>query len=237
MVNGRRQGKSIEMKVQFKEVSKQFGKLMALDSVNFTIKPGEFVFLTGRSGAGKTTALRLITDYYRADKGEILLDNQRLSQLKTKQRLSKRRRIGMVFQEFKLIPQMTVAENVMVAVALRGAAKKKRHQEVEQALRLVNLEDKMAVFPAQLSGGELQQVCLARALAMKPDLLLADEPTGNLDPASSWELMNLLIKVNKQGKTVIMATHNVDIVNSFATRVITLEKGKIIGDKKKGKYQ
>ena len=225
------------MKVQFKEVSKQFGKLMALDSVNFTIKPGEFVFLTGRSGAGKTTALRLITDYYRADKGEILLDNQRLSQLKTKQRLSKRRRIGMVFQEFKLIPQMTVAENVMVAVALRGAAKKKRHQEVEQALRLVNLEDKMAVFPAQLSGGELQQVCLARALAMKPDLLLADEPTGNLDPASSWELMNLLIKVNKQGKTVIMATHNVDIVNSFATRVITLEKGKIIGDKKKGKYQ
>ena len=225
------------MKIDFQKVSKRFGKVAALDLISFSIKSGEFVFLTGRSGAGKTTIMRLITGYYQPDEGEIFLDGQSLGKLKMKQKLAHRRQIGMVFQEFKLIPQMTVAENVMVAVALRGVAKKARRREVEKFLKLVNLGDKANAFPIQLSGGQLQQVCLARALAMKPDLLLADEPTGNLDPASSWELMNLLIKINKQGKTVIMATHNVDIVNSFPARVIALDKGKIVGDRKKGRYK
>ncbi len=225
------------MKIQFQKVSKQFGPVAAVKNMSFAIEEGEFVFLTGPSGAGKTTVLRLISGYYFPDEGEVTLDGKRLTAMKKKELLQWRQRVGMVFQEFKLIPQMTVGENVAVALALRRVPKKERADQLMKVLATVGLEEKKDAFPAQLSGGELQRVCLARALAMEPEILLADEPTGNLDPASSWKLMDLLQKINKKGRTVIMATHNVDIVNSLRGRVIALKEGRLVSDKKKGKYQ
>ncbi len=225
------------MKIRFEKVGKKFGAFRALKGVSFLIKEGEFVFITGPSGAGKTTVLRLISGYYLPTEGKIYLDDQELATFKKRQLLAWRRQVGMVFQEFKLIPQMNVAENVMVAFQIRRLPHKLWPEEMKRALKIVGLNGREEMFPAQLSGGELQRLCLARALAMHPKIILADEPTGNLDPTSSWALMDLLLKINRQKKTtVIMATHNTDIVNSMAKRVIHLEKGQLISDRRRGKY-
>ncbi len=223
------------MEVKFENVSKKFGSIVAVDQISFRVKPGEFVFITGPSGSGKTTVLRLITGRYLPDEGEVFVDNISIGKAKKKEVLKIRRKIGMIFQEFKLIPEMNVAENIAVALDIINTNKKLYKEKILRALSLVGMEERLTAFPLQLSGGELQKLCLARALAIDPEMVIADEPTGNLDPVSSWELINFLLQANKEGKTVIMATHNLDIVNSLSKRIIKLKKGKIVKDKK-GKY-
>jgi len=225
------------MEVKFNQVSKKFGKVIALENLDFTIKQGDFVFITGPSGSGKTTILKLITGSYLPDEGEVLIDDKSTRKMKKREILGIRRNVGMVFQEFKLIPEMNVFENVSIAYEVVGKKNSSKIKEaVFDSLVEVGLEGREDAFPLQLSGGELQRVCLARALAIDPQIVIADEPTGNLDPVTSWDLMKLLVKINKEGKTVIMATHDFDIVNSFKKRVIKIESGKLVKDKMRGKY-
>ena len=222
--------------IRLENVTKKFGEVVALANVSLTIKKGEFVFLTGPSGAGKTTIIRLLLSEYKPTEGKIFFDKQNLAAITRSKIPVLRRQIGVIFQDFKLITDRTVFENIALPLEIIGEKKAKIDQEVKQILKKVNLEDRAHFFPAQLAGGELQRVSLARALVKKPLILLADEPTGNLDPICSWQLMKLLKKINKEGTTVMMATHNVDIVNSLSARVVKLEKGRIIKDEKKGKY-
>jgi len=229
------------MKIIFDKISKSFGDLKALKDVSFKIKPGEFVFLTGPSGAGKTTIFKIIMGEMVPDEGAVEVGDWMVfdggKQVLKKQVKQLRRGIGVVFQDFQLINEYTVGENIVLALDILGVKGKNRDREIAKALKKVGLLERKSSFPKQLSGGELQRLCLARALAMKPKILLADEPTGNLDPQSSWQLIQLLDKINKEGTTIIMATHNFDIVNSLKRRVIKVSEGKIITDKKKGKYR
>jgi len=225
------------MKIKFDKVTKKFGDFAALDNVSFKIKPGEFVFITGKSGAGKSTVVRLILGEFLPTEGEVWVDKQSLTKLKQKQILNLRRQIGVIFQDFRLLSDKTLAENILIGLNVIGGDKTDWQSKLENVLDLVGLKERADFFPAQLSGGELQRACLARALVIRPKVFLADEPTGNLDPETSWELMSLLKKINEKGTTVIMATHNFDIVNSSCQRVIKLEGGKLIFDKKKGKYE
>lgn len=212
----------------FKNVSKSFGEIKALKNISFEVKKGDFVFLTGPSGAGKTTLLKLITREYFPDSGEIIFDGVNTSNLDEKNIPLLRQRIGVVFQDMKILPERTVGENVSVALAVIDVPEHDWEGRVNQILKLVGLEHKAKVFPAQLSGGELQRVSLARALVVNPKLILADEPTGNLDWETSEGIMELLEKINKEGKTIIMATHNKLIVEKMAKRVIEIKAGEII---------
>jgi len=224
--------------VRFENVSRKFApEILALSELNFEIKDGEFVFITGPSGAGKTTVLRLIIRDLIPSSGKIFLNNWEISNRKFRDIPALRRKVAMVFQDFRLLIDRTVFENVAIALELRGVKEKEITKRVKNVLELTSLSDKANLFPAQLAGGELQRTCLARALVGKPEIILADEPTGNLDPATSWEILKLLTQINKMGTTVVMATHNVDIVNSLAKRVITLDKGRIVRDEKEGKYE
>jgi cell division transport system ATP-binding protein len=218
-------------------VSKKFGQVNALDDVSLEINAGEFVFITGLSGSGKTTLLRLLTKNILPDKGQILVNGTSINKLKNLQLPKLRRNIGVVFQDFKLLKDQTVFENVALAMKVAGQSRKQISKRVREILRLVGLDDKSNDFPLQLAGGELQRVCLARAVINKPPILLADEPTGNLDPTTSWQIMDLIKKIHKQGTTVVMATHNIDIVNSMNERMIQLENGHIIKDEQNGNYQ
>lgn len=228
------------MKIVFKNVSKDFVSVKALDNVSFTVKSGEFVFLVGPSGAGKTTAFKIIVGETIPDQGEVWVGDQIVfdqgEKIKGKDLVQLRRSIGTIYQDFQLIEEYTVAENIVLALDILSLSKEKKEKEIDRALKKVNLLKRKNDFPRQLSGGELQRLCLARALVMKPKIILADEPTGNLDPEASWQLISLLDKINQEGTTVVMATHNFDIVNSLKRRVIRIEQGKIISDKKKGKY-
>jgi cell division transport system ATP-binding protein len=223
--------------IKFKNVTRQFGEVVALEKVSFEIAPGGFVFITGPSGAGKTTIIRLILREILPTAGLVEIDGVDLSQLPAKKIPELRQKIGVVFQDFKLLPDQTVSENVALPLKVLGKGEEEISQEVEKVLDLVGLEGRADFFPSQLAGGELQRTCLARAVVGKPKIVLADEPTGNLDLATSWQIMKLLKEINKLGKTVIMATHNFEIVNSLKTRVIELEKGKLVSDKEKGKYK
>lgn len=223
--------------IKFSQVSKKFGKIVALNDVSFEIKPGEFIFITGPSGAGKTTLIRLILKEFVPSEGKIEIDKQDLAGLSSKKIPELRRKIGVVFQDFKLLPDRTVFENAVLPLEVVGVDKKEIEKRGEEILKLVGLSDRTELFPAQLAGGELQRVCLARAIMAKPKILLADEPTGNLDPTTSWQIVKLIKKINDLGTTVIMCTHNVDIVNSLRERVIRLDKGKVIKDQKEGKYE
>jgi len=223
--------------IKFSQVSKKFGKIIALNDVSFEIEPGEFIFITGPSGAGKTTLLRLILKEIVPSEGKIEIDKQDLTGLSPKKIPELRRKIGVVFQDFKLLPDRTVFENAVLPLEVAGAGKKEIERRGEEILKLVGLSDRTELFPAQLAGGELQRVCLARAIMAKPKILLADEPTGNLDPTTSWQIVKLIKKINDLGTTVIMCTHNVDIVNSLRERVIRVDKGKVIKDQKEGKYE
>jgi len=229
------------MKIIFEKISKSFGEVEALKDVSFKIKPGEFVFLTGPSGAGKTTIFKIIMGELIPDEGTVEVGDWTVfnggKQVLKKQIKQLRRGIGVVFQDFQLINEYTIEENIVLALDILGIKGKSRNREIAKVLKKVDLLERKDSFPKQLSGGELQRLCLARALAMKPKILLADEPTGNLDPQSGWQLIQLLDKINKEGTTVIMATHNFDIVNSLERRVIKILEGKIITDKKKGKYR
>lgn len=213
--------------IKFKNVTKRFGGLIALDNINFEVAKGEFVFITGPSGAGKTTILKLILGELSPDTGEVVVDGKDVKNLKDKDLPYFRQKIGTVFQDFKVLPERTVGENVEVALAVIGLPEAEWDQRIKHVLKLVGLTRAENLFPSQLSGGELQRASLARALVVNPKILLADEPTGNLDWATSAAIMDLFEKINKEGKTVVMATHNEEIVKKHKKRIIHIVGGKI----------
>lgn len=218
-------------------VSKKFGDIVALNEVSFSVSPGEFVFLTGPSGSGKTTLFKLFLREFLPDTGTLIIDTQNLSKLRPSQLPGYRRQIGVVFQDFRLLADRSVNENVSLPLQIRHDQPPHIQIAVESALETVGLTGRANLFPAQLSGGELQRVGLARAIVVKPKLILADEPTGNLDPKTSKSIVALIKKIQEELKTtVIMATHNVEIVNSYKLRVLKLDNGKLIKDSPKGIY-
>ena len=209
----------------------------ALDNVTFRINKGEFVFVVGSSGSGKTTLIKLLLKEMKPTSGEISVDNKPYSKLKRKEIPFLRRKIGVVFQNFRLLKDRTVFENVAFAQQVIEKPMTEIRREVPATLTMVGLADKYRQFPKELSGGEQQRVALARAIVNRPDIILADEPTGNLDPKNSLEIMRLLEEINKRGTTVVVVTHNKEIVNLMQKRVITLKKGKIVSDEEKGGYK
>ena len=225
------------MLLSFDHVSKTYGSIVAIRDISFTVKKGEFVFLTGPSGAGKTTILKLLRREAIPTSGKILFGGQDISLIKKDKIPFLRRRLGMVFQDFKLISDRTVFENVALGLTIYGKVNQIGVEKINTALETTGLTGRASLFPAQLAGGELQRVCLARAIVGEPDVLLADEPTGNLDVTTSWQIIKLIRKINKTGTTVIMVTHNVDIVNSFSDRVLLLKDGHLVKDQTHGKYE
>ena len=208
----------------------------ALDDVTFHINKGEFVFVVGSSGSGKTTLIKLLLKEMNPTSGEISVDDKQYSKLKRKEIPMLRRKIGVVFQNFRLLKDRTVFENVAFAQQVIEKPMREIRREVPATLTMVGLADRYKQFPKELSGGEQQRVALARAIVNQPEIILADEPPGNLDPKNSMEIMRLLEDINRRGTTVVVVTHNKDIVNLMQKRVITLKKCKIISDEEKGGY-
>lgn len=208
----------------------------ALDNVTLQINKGEFVFVVGSSGSGKTTLIKLLLKEIQPTQGEITVDDYQYSKMKRKEIPFLRRKLGVVFQNFRLLKDRTVFENVAFAQQVIERPMKDIRRQVPATLTMVGLADKYKQFPKELSGGEQQRVALARAIVNEPDIILADEPTGNLDPKNSLEIMRLLEEINNRGTTVIVVTHNKDIVNLFQKRVITLKKGRVVNDEEKGGY-
>lgn len=209
---------------------------VALDGIDFTINEGEFVFLVGPSGSGKTTIIKLITGELAATSGEISVNGFDLGSIKRRKLPKLRRTLGVIFQDFRLIDKMTVYENVAFAMRIVGASNKEIKKRVPQMLELVGLADREKRFPAELSGGEQQRVAIARALVNNPSVIIADEPTGNLDPARSLEIMMLLEQINALGTTVLVVTHERELVNRFTKRVVAINEGRIISDGMDGYY-
>ena len=216
--------------IRFKNVTKKFGDITALSNVSFEVNKGEFVFITGPSGAGKTTALKLILREILPDEGKIIFDGMDVCEASQKEIPGIRRKIGVVFQDFKVLSERTLRENVEVALAVAGIPQTEWTPRVDKILELVGLLKRAELFPSQLSGGGLERVSIARALVVNPKLILADEPTGNLDWDTADEIMELFEKINKEGKTIIMATHNREIIAKLKKRVIKLSEGKIVGN-------
>ena len=208
----------------------------ALKDINIKIDKGEFVFIVGRSGSGKTTLIKLLLRELVPTKGTITVDKTDLTKMKRREIPKLRRKIGVVFQNFRLLKDLNVYENVAFAQRVIEAPVNLIRKRVPSVLTMVGLGDKYKVYPRQLSGGEQQRVAIARAVVNKPPILIADEPTGNLDPENSVEIMKMLDEINKQGTTVIVVTHNQEIVNMMQKRVITLKKGRVVSDEKKGGY-
>jgi cell division transport system ATP-binding protein len=222
----------------FQDIHKAYSPTSpALNGVTLQIPTGDFVSIVGQSGAGKSTLLKLLSAEERPTAGKIVIDGWDITRIKKWQVPHLRRQIGVVFQDFKLLPKRTVFENVAFAMEVGGGLPKEIRATVPHILKLVNLLEKAHEYPKQLSGGEKQRVAIARALAYKPQILLADEPTGNLDALHSWDIVQLLIKINKLGTTVLLATHNDDIVNALKKRVITINRGKIVSDQQGGMYK
>ncbi|QQG43545.1 MAG: cell division ATP-binding protein FtsE [Candidatus Daviesbacteria bacterium] len=223
--------------IKFENVSKKFSSsIIALDDINLEISQGEFIFLVGPSGAGKSTLLRILTREITPTSGQVSLDKVDITKIKESEVFKLRRKIGFVFQDFKLLDDRTVFENVALTLEALGKDDDEIRKQVEHTLKLVEIWDRRNLFPRQLSGGEAQRTAMARAIIGKPEILLADEPTGDLDPKTAWGVIQLLNEINSWGTTVLMATHNSEIVNSLKRRVVTLKGGKIIKDSKEGKY-
>lgn len=226
--------------INFQSVTKTYGSnghsIMALDDASFNIEPKEFVSIVGKSGAGKSTIIKLLIGEEKPTKGRVLVASHDVSKLKYGQLPHLRRHIGVIFQDFKLLANKTSYENVAFALEAAGRPQTEIEEFVPQALEMVGLSNKMHNFPKELSGGEKQRVAIARAMINHPDILIADEPTGNLDPVNTTEIINLLLKINELGTIVILATHNKEIVDYLKRRVIGLENGKIIRDEVIGKY-
>lgn len=221
--------------IKLDKVSKKFGTgEYALTDVSIDVDKGEFVFLAGTTGAGKTTIFRLLTREMLPTEGLIVVNDWDIIKLPNSRIPHLRKKIGVVFQDLKLLHDRTIFENVILPLEVADKNPTEAKSKVEEALSQVGLSAHKDKFPVQLSGGELQRAAIARALVLSPDILLADEPTGNLDMATSWEIVNLLSDINKKGTTIIMATHNLDIIKSLSKRVVKLEKGKVIHDDKKG---
>jgi cell division transport system ATP-binding protein len=223
--------------ISFKNVTKIYPPdTLALDDVSFEIKEKEFVSIAGRSGAGKTTLLKLILAEEEPTKGRIFFRDEDIQKIKKSHLPNLRRKIGVVFQDYKLLSSKTVYENVAYVLEVIGASDSEIRQRVPEVLEIVGLADKINNFPAQLSQGERQRATIARAFIHRPDVILADEPTGNLDPYNTSEIIRLLLKINELGTTIILATHNKEIINSLEKRVITLESGRVIRDEEKGRF-
>jgi len=209
---------------------------VALDSVTFNVEQGEFVSVVGRSGAGKTTLFKLMLLEERPTIGKIIFKDSEINKLKSSQVNNLRRTIGAVFQDYKLLPNITVRENIAYVMKVIGYSDEEISRDVPRILEIVELENKADNFPAELSGGESQRVAIARALIHRPEVVLADEPTGNLDPYHTLDILKLLLKINEMGTTVLLATHNREIINKLKKRVITLENGRIVRDEEKGRF-
>ncbi|MEE1006369.1 MAG: cell division ATP-binding protein FtsE [Acutalibacteraceae bacterium] len=223
--------------IEFRGVSKTYPTgTHAIEDVNIRITAGEFVFVVGSSGAGKSTFMKLIMREEKANTGTITVNGFNLTSMPRKQVPMLRRTMGIVFQDFRLIPTMNVFQNVAFAMHVVGASDRDVRREVSKALSKVGLGNKARSMPAQLSGGEQQRVGLARALVNSPDLIIADEPTGNVDPNMSYEIVSLLTEINKRGTTVLMVTHDHNLVRDFQHRVIMLERGKIVADNAGGSF-
>ncbi len=219
-------------------VSKTYSKALgpSLDRISLHVEPKEFVIVVGQSGAGKTTLLRLLTREERPTSGKIIIGGIDYDKLKDRDIPLLRRKIGVVFQDFKLLPNRTVFENVAFALEIVGMGKREINHTVPKVLDIVNLKGKENSMPMQLSGGERQRVAIARAIVRQPRILIADEPTGNLDPKHAWDVIKVLEKINRYGTTVLLTTHNQEIVNKLKRRVVTLEHGKVASDRASGTY-
>ncbi|OGY25334.1 MAG: cell division ATP-binding protein FtsE [Candidatus Woykebacteria bacterium RBG_16_44_10] len=218
--------------IAFREVSKQYDSLIALADVSFEVADSEFVFLVGPTGAGKSTLLKLIIREELPSSGKVFVDSLEISDLPASRVPHLRRRVGTIFQDFKLLPQRTVFENVAFPLEILGLPDHEIEKTTKEILELVGLEHKTNHFPTQLSGGEAQRTAIARAMVLRPEIILADEPTGNLDARSAWEVMQLLARLNNLGTTVLMATHNMDITSSLPHRKLELQKGRVVYDTK-----
>ncbi len=223
--------------IYFNNVSKVYNKdSVALNDVSFTITAGEFVSIVGHSGAGKSTLIKMILAEDAPSEGSVFFESLNVHKLNNKELTNLRRRIGVVFQDFKLLSNKTAYENIAFAMEAVGKSPEDIASDVPHVLELVDLGTKIFHFPDQLSGGEKQRLAIARAIINQPELIIADEPTGNLDPVSTYEIMQIFKKINDLGTTVIITTHNRGVVEAVGKRVITMEKGKVIRDDKEGKY-
>ena len=223
--------------IEFKDVTKEYSKgIAALNGVNLKIEKGEFAFIVGDSGSGKSTMIRLLLKELDPTSGSIIVNGQNLNRLKHRKIPQYRRHLGVVFQDFRLLKDRNIYENIAFALRVTETSPRIIKQKVPAALSLVGLAQKYKAFPKELSGGEQQRVAIARAIVNEPAILLADEPTGNLDPTNSWEIMKLLEEANERGTTVLVVTHNQEIVNEMKKRVITMKKGVIVSDEQKGGY-
>lgn len=223
--------------IEFKNVSKIYDKnVKALSNINIRINNGEFVFLVGPSGAGKSTFIKLLLKEIDATAGKLIVGDTDLSTLTREKIPFYRRKIGVVFQDFRLIPTLSVYENVAFAMRVIGMSSKDIKRKVPMVLSMVNLSKKYSALPGELSGGEQQRVSIARAIVNNPSLLIADEPTGNLDPETALEIMEILSDINRSGTTILMATHAKNIVDMMKKRVISIERGSIARDEEKGRY-
>ncbi len=225
-----------EPMIYFDKVTKLYSDHAALSEVTFGIEPGEFVSVVGHSGAGKTTMLRLLLVEEKPTTGSVFFESTNVHRIKQSYVPAYRRRIGTVFQDFRLLPNKTAYENIAFAMEAAGRTDEEIRSDVPQVLELVDLASKALHFPSELSGGEKQRVAIARAIISQPDVLIADEPTGNLDPVNTYDIIQILKKINDMGTTIILTTHNKGIIDSLKRRVITMDNGSIIRDDKHGKY-
>jgi cell division transport system ATP-binding protein len=223
--------------IYFDKVSKIYSDdCVALDDISLTIEPKEFVSIVGHSGAGKTTLVKLILAEEKPTKGKVFYESAEVHKLKGREITELRRKIGTVFQDFRLLPNKTVYENIAFAMEAAGRTDEEIEADVPHVLELVDIGKKIYSFPSELSGGEKQRVAIARAIVNQPDVIIADEPTGNLDPANTFEIINILKKINDLGTTVIITTHNRGVVEFIGGRVISMQNGKVVRDDKKGSY-
>lgn len=223
--------------IEMKDVTKVYPNgVVALKDINVEINEGEFVYVIGPSGAGKSTFIKLIYREEKATKGFVKVNGKNLLKIRNRHIPYLRREIGCIFQDFKLLPKLTVFENVAFVLDVIGVPKKEIRERVEAVLDKMKILDKKDNFPHELSGGQQQRVAIARAIVNNPKILIADEPTGNLDPETGLEIFNEILNINNEGTTVIMTTHNKDLVNTYRSRVIAIEEGKIVSDEREGEY-
>lgn len=227
--------------IKFNNITKIYtsrfaGNIVALDGISFGVEQGEFVSVVGRSGAGKTTLFKLMLVEEKPTNGSILYNDQNIYKLKHGSLNGLRRNIGAVFQDYKLLSDMTVRDNIAYVMKVIGSSDAEIKRDVPRILEIVELSERENNYPAELSGGERQRVAIARALIHRPEVVLADEPTGNLDPYHTLDILKLLLKINEMGTTVLLATHNREIVNKLKKRVVTLEKGKVVRDEQNGRF-
>lgn len=222
--------------ISFKDISKAYNNNLVLDNISFNVEAGEFVSLVGKSGVGKTTLLKLIIAEEQPSSGRVIFDGQEVNKLKGNQLSLVRRRVGTVFQDFKLFADRTVFENVSFPLEVLNQPDDIINDHVGEVLKLVGLESQRDQLPVCLSAGEKQRATIARALIHGPDIIIADEPTGNLDPINTWDIIKLLLKINELGTAIILTSHNKDVINKIGKRVISLENGKVIRDELNGQY-